>query len=429
MKVQVQIGLAPNLKSFFTIIISIFVTLVGCSETKDLTTEELVYGPDDEITLPGQSTGSLLTGCYWKRLGGYEKNTIKCRFDGPQGKAIGKNISAKAFFGEQDITESVKVMDPSDYWNLEITIPKDYTSDVKVSAYEDGQFTKSYNVDRVLLTNQGIMSVRPMSKAFVVETDAISNWIKEDLLGIDNNSSSGGIVGVAIDTLIGVGGQGAAALINNLSKEEKVAKVSVSGDELTFHLNHRNSYPPVFCNMEGNNLLVTEDKINEYPNLAKKDENETDYYWDPIKFYKTIGEKVGIPPAVLNNNFFEGAVESVANLVCNELQRAGFKTLEDKCNAMREVNVGAVLDSKGFCLRTYTTYETNQTKKKYYCDVAMFEKKVDDGMFYFMGLGKDRLNEINRDLRANSIEEAVDMYISSFEKCDEFDYKELNSRQ
>ena len=27
--------------------------------TADMTTEELVYGPDDQITIPGQSTGSL----------------------------------------------------------------------------------------------------------------------------------------------------------------------------------------------------------------------------------------------------------------------------------------------------------------------------------------------------------------------------------
>ena len=86
MKVQAKIGLVPNLKYFFIIVISIFITLGGCSETKDLTTDELIFGSDDELTDPEQTTGSLLTGCYWKRLGGYEKNTIKCRFDGPQGR-------------------------------------------------------------------------------------------------------------------------------------------------------------------------------------------------------------------------------------------------------------------------------------------------------------------------------------------------------
>ena len=171
--------------------------------------------------------------------------------------------------------------------------------------------------------------------------------------------------------------------------------------------------------------MVTEQKIAVEPELAEEKENQTDYYWDPIKFYKTVGEGVGLPSDLLNNAFFEAAIESVAKTVCRELKKLGFDTLEDKCKSMREVNIGAVLSDKGFCLRTYTTYETNQTKNKHYCDVAMFEKKVDDGMFYFMGLGKDRLKEINRDLKANSIEDAVDMYISSFEKCSQYSYQEL----
>ena len=127
--------------------------------------DALSDGDDDSLVLPYQTTGSFLTmNCKWKQREGFESNIILCRTQDKDGNKVATSAELKAMFGERDVTASKTVLPASNYWNVEITVGEEYISNVDIALFNDGIQVQRQSVEMMLLSNQGIQSVRKINR-------------------------------------------------------------------------------------------------------------------------------------------------------------------------------------------------------------------------------------------------------------------------
>lgn len=352
----------------------------------------LLDGEDnDSLVLPQQTTGSFLTmNCKWKQRYEFAESKIACRFEGENGiKSYSDKLSVSAFDGNSDITTKTELMPVNDFWNSITTIPGKYTSGVDIAYFLSGKEKGRQSVDMLLLKNKGIKSVRQVDK--IVELDKAVLDVGAAQGGNANGASS------VLDAFTGVlGGNGGF--------QAQIPRIFS---------------PETLCAQNGDNLMITDELEAKYPTLEVKDPDHTKYYWDPYKYYKAGLRSAGIPAKSLDGvlgNLPEQACEGIRNDVGDT------EFIGSRCNQTPETQLAQpILNSKGFCLKSYDYFKVNINKNVNYCDVAVFEKPSDDGLLkqhqYIMAFGNDRLAEIISDLKANSKKEAVKMYLDSFIKC------------
>ena len=352
---------------------------------------------DDSLVLPYQTTGSFLTmNCKWKQREGFESNKILCRTQDKDGNKVATSAELKAMFGERDVTAGKTELPASNYWNVEITVGEEYISNVDIALYNDGIQVQRQSVEMMLLSNQGIQSVRK-----------INRWL-------DLNQSDLERVGVPseIRTLVRFASPASSFFTDNV-------KPSPDGG-VSIRLKEQNVYPETLCEFDGRNFMITPEVLEMNPWLKLDDTNKALYYWDPGNFYKAMLNDLRLPDFL--RPFVEPIAEYVTDALCEYSASSEFGVSDNRCEIRREDYLPRPLvNSAGYCLKTLAYYEQNLTANKRYCDVGVFEKQGDDDYFYMMGMGTDRLKKINSDLGANSIEEAVAMYLNSFDKCEDFE--------
>lgn len=378
--------------------------IISCSSNVDelrgkrgLSSADAYWDDGDDLVLPGKTTGTFLTmNCKWAKREGYKTNKIACRFEGEGGvKSYSKSLDLDAYYGDTVISEKVEMLPQTDFWNAMITIDKKYTSNVDVAYFLDGKEQDRQSVDFLLLSNKGIKSVREVDKTLKLDKAFF------DAIGLSVGSGDGGGIG-------GIIGGVADALLSTIE----------------IPLPERKAYPEILCRSNGDNLMINDMAISINPELAALPPESTRYYWDPKRFYKTILSSAGLPGTLGSSSGTEAIANGLSRTICDELTSGGSELLKDKCKAVQETQLSEpILNSKGFCLKGITFKDDEQIKTDNYCEVAIFDKKdKSSDKLYYMGLGRDRISEIKSDLQANSIEEAIKMYIESFDKCDDFAY-------
>ena len=126
--------------------------------------DALSDGDDDSLVLPYQTTGSFLTmNCKWKQREGFESNIILCRTQDKDGNKVATSAELKAMFGERDVTASKKYSLLLIIGTLRLRLEK-YISNVDIALFNDGIQVQRQSVEMMLLSNQGIQSVRKINR-------------------------------------------------------------------------------------------------------------------------------------------------------------------------------------------------------------------------------------------------------------------------
>lgn len=395
-----------NIK-LFAIALSFISILFSCSgdEMNGERTLRITDGSDleadDSLVLPYQTTGSFLTmDCRWLQKEGYTTNVVGCRLENKDGEKLGgENIDLRAFQGDKLIDSKISNPDSGSYWSRIVTLGEEYSAGIDIGYFQQGVEVTRESVERLLLFNKGIRSVR------VVDNEIPINASVLDGLGLGRDDLDPAIrfaVSAGSQTLLGG---------DILSKEGVVIKMKKSA-----------VWSETYCTSDGRNRIAPTNDFDNYPHFYNRDPSLTTYYYDPRKIFTKY-----IPSALRNfpgvGSYFENLIDGLVDWGCSELTTSpdGTKNyLATKCyNKPERILSEPILHRNGFCLQDFKSKDEVGR-----CGVAVFENPSEGTDQYFMAFGKERVDEITSDLSSLNIDDAVDAYLRSFEKCESWETKD-----
>ena len=108
-----------------------------------------------------------------------------CRLENKDGEKLGgENIDLRAFQGDKLIDSKISTPDSGSYWSRIVTLGEEYINGIDIGYFQQGVEVTRQSVERLLLSNKGIRSVRVVDNEIPINAEALDGIISRSSLGI-----------------------------------------------------------------------------------------------------------------------------------------------------------------------------------------------------------------------------------------------------